>query len=48
MTRCITLKCNNEEMTDQERETQFIAGYVGVTMYDHICSACFDLLKEER
>jgi hypothetical protein len=48
MSQCITLKCNNKEMTETERETQFIAGYVGVTMYQNICSTCFDLLKEER
>jgi hypothetical protein len=48
MTQCVTLKCDNAEMTEQERETQFLAGWVGVTMWDHICSNCFDLLKEER
>jgi hypothetical protein len=47
MTKCVTLKCNNEEMTEKEIEKQFLAGWVGITMYDHICFECFDLLKEE-
>jgi hypothetical protein len=34
-------------MTEKEIEKQFLAGWVGVTMYDHICFACFDVLKEE-
>jgi hypothetical protein len=48
MTKCVTLKCNNEKMTHQEREKQFLAGWVGITMHDHICINCFDQLKEER
>jgi hypothetical protein len=48
MTKCVTLKCNNEEMTEKEREKQFVAGWVGITMYDHVCQNCFDQLKEER
>jgi hypothetical protein len=48
MTKCITLKCNNDELTYQEREAQFLAGWVGITMYDHVCQNCFDQLKEER
>lgn len=47
MPQCVTLKCTNKEMTEKERETQFLAGWVGITMYDHICFACFDQLKEE-
>jgi len=48
MSKCVTLKCNEEEMTTNQREEQFLAGWVGVTMYDNICTHCFDLLKEER
>jgi len=48
MPQCVTLKCTNEEMTEKEIETQFLAGWVGVTMYDHTCQNCFDQLKEER
>jgi hypothetical protein len=48
MAICIHPDCNNAEMTEQQREAQFLAGWVGVTMYDHICSECFDLLKEEE
>jgi hypothetical protein len=48
MSICTTLKCNNQEMTDAEREQQFFAGWVGITMYDNICSNCFDQLKEVR
>jgi hypothetical protein len=48
MARCVTFKCDNLEMTDQEREQQFAFGWVGVSMYEHICSNCFDQLKEER
>jgi len=48
MANCVTLKCDNAEMTDQEREQQFAFGWVGVSMYQHICLNCFDQLKEER
>ncbi len=48
MPKCVTLKCNNDELTYQEREKQFLAGWVGITMYDHVCQNCFDQLKEER
>jgi hypothetical protein len=43
---CTTLKCNNEEMTYNEREQEFFLGWVGITMYDHICSQCFNEIKE--
>jgi len=48
MSQCVTLKCDNKKMTEQEREQEFLAGFVGITMYENICSNCFDLLKEER
>ena len=48
MAHCVTLKCDNLEMTEQEREQQFAFGWVGVSMYQHICLNCFDQLKEER
>jgi hypothetical protein len=48
MSKCVTPKCDNTEMTEQERETQFLAGWVGVSMYDQICGNCFDQIKEER
>jgi hypothetical protein len=47
MPQCVTLKCTNEEMTEKERGTQYLAGWVGISMYDHICGNCFDQLKEE-
>jgi hypothetical protein len=47
MPQCVTLKCTNEEMTEKEVQAQFIAGWVGLSMSDHICFSCFDLLKEE-
>jgi hypothetical protein len=47
MSKCITLKCNNKEMTQQEREKEFQSGWVGITMHDHICLNCFELLKKE-
>ena len=46
--KCVTLNCDNLEMTEKERESQFVAGWVGVTMYEHICANCFDQLKDER
>jgi hypothetical protein len=47
-TRCITLECDNKAMTNQEREKEFFAGWVGITMYEDICLGCFAKLKEER
>lgn len=47
MKPCIYPNCGNREMNYQEREAQFVAGWVGVTMYEHICLDCFDLLKTE-
>jgi hypothetical protein len=46
--KCTNTNCNNEEMSIQQRETEFSAGWVGVTMYEQICSDCFDKIKEER
>jgi hypothetical protein len=48
MLLCTTSECTNEEMTEEQREEQFRLGWVGVSMYEHICSNCFDLIKEER
>ena len=48
MPKCVTLKCDNNEMTADQREEQFLAGWVGVTMYENICSNCFNQLKKER
>jgi hypothetical protein len=45
---CSTLKCNNEEMTNAQREQEFSDGWVGVTMYENICSNCFNQIKEIR
>lgn len=47
MPKCVTLKCDNEEMTEAEVTKQYLAGWIGITMHDHICFNCFDLLKEE-
>lgn len=47
MAKCITLKCEGNEMDYQEREKQYLSGWVGITMYEHICSKCFNQLKEE-
>jgi hypothetical protein len=47
MKRCVTLKCDNAEMTPKEIETEFLAGWVGITMHPHTCKNCFDLLKKE-
>jgi hypothetical protein len=47
MSKCVTLKCNQNEMSNEERETQYLSGWVGITMYDHICLKCFNQLKEE-
>jgi len=43
---CVTLKCTNEGMTCAEREQAFSFGWVGITMYENICSNCFNQLKE--
>jgi hypothetical protein len=48
MAQCVTLQCDNAEMTEQEKEAQFLEGWTGVSMYEHICGNCFDQLKEER
>lgn len=48
MPKCVTLKCDDNEMTQQERERQYLEGWVGITMYEHICRNCFNQLKEER
>lgn len=47
MGKCVTLRCNDYEMTEQEREKQYLSGWIGVTMYEHICLKCFNQLKEE-
>ena len=46
MAMCIYPKCNNEQMTYTEREKQFSDGWVGITMYENICSRCFNEMKE--
>jgi hypothetical protein len=46
MSICITHKCDNKEMTEIEREQEFLAGWPGISMYDHICSNCFNEMKE--
>ena len=33
--KCVTLNCDNLEMTEKERESQFLGGWVGVTMYEN-------------
>ena len=49
MPKCVTLNCcDNEEMTAHQREEYFLAGWVGITMHENICTNCFDQLKEER
>lgn len=44
---CVHPHCNNPKMTDLERETEFLTGWVGITMYEGVCTHCFNLLKEE-
>ena len=48
MPKCVTMQCSNDEMTANQREEQYLAGWVGITMYDNICANCFNQLKEER
>jgi len=47
MAKCVTLNCNEYEMTQQERGFEFVNGWVGITMYDNICQNCFNQLKKE-
>lgn len=46
MPKCVTLKCDHNEMDHQEREKQYLSGWVNVTTYEHICLTCFNQLKE--
>lgn len=45
---CEILNCENKEMTALERELEFRAGWEGVSMYENICAACFNKIKEEN
>lgn len=45
---CAALNCENKEMTALERELEFRAGWVGISMYQKICTPCFNKIKEEN
>lgn len=48
MEKILNCDCGRESMTAEDREMQFSAGWVGITMYESICSQCFDEVKEIR
>lgn len=45
---CETLNCKNQEMNALERELEFRAGWIGISMYESICIPCFNKIKEEN
>jgi hypothetical protein len=45
---CFFCKATNDLMTENERDEQRAAGWVGVDFYDATCLPCFNTYKEER
>ena len=48
MEKILNCDCGRESMTAIERGREYRSGWVGITMYESICSQCFDEVKEIR